>query len=154
MKAFTLSSAVLVATLASVSAPQAEAAGTINPWQHCGIGAIIFPNHGIVAAISNITWDLGTTAVISATLSEETCGTELFRTGQFINENYEQIETELAIGEGKHLNTMLSMMGSDEKDHAQLIQQVRQNHEIMAHKPNHEKAEALFLHVQGLLLQS
>ena len=47
--------------------------GEINPWQHCGIGAAIFDDNTTAAAISNVIWDSGTTAVTSATISPGSC---------------------------------------------------------------------------------
>ncbi|RUO48020.1 DUF3015 family protein [Pseudidiomarina donghaiensis] len=128
------------AVLLSVS-PQAEA--EVNPWQQCGIGAMIFPDNGAAAAISNIIWDLGTTAVTSATVSEDTCKGASVATAMYINENYEQIETDLAIGEGEHLNAMLDMLAPANRDEA--VAELRRSLQIEADLPVVKKAEALYL---------
>jgi hypothetical protein len=104
-------SAVALLLLAMSSVQAAE--GKLNPWQQCGIGAIIFPETGIAAAISNIIWDLGTTAVTSATVSEESCKGQRTQTAIFINETYNQLEDEIVQGEGVHLSAMISMMSCD-----------------------------------------
>ena len=44
-----------------------------NPYVDCGIGAALFPNTDWAAVTSNVIWDAGTTALISATASEDTC---------------------------------------------------------------------------------
>ena len=44
-----------------------------NAYVQCGIGAAIFKNNKTAAIISNIIWDLGTTAISSQTSSPETC---------------------------------------------------------------------------------
>ncbi|WP_404400169.1 DUF3015 domain-containing protein [Idiomarina seosinensis] len=143
-----------VATFASatfVSQP-AEAAGErLNAWQHCGIGAAIFPDNGTASAISNIIWDLGTTALTSATVSKETCNSNLVRTAQFIDENYEQLETDLAIGEGRHVDTLLTMFGVEHPDRAKFIQQLRSSLVIDDARSNSEKAQTLFYSAQNLL---
>ena len=43
-----------------------------SPYPDCGIGAALFENN-TGATISNVIWDLGTTALTSATASPETC---------------------------------------------------------------------------------
>ena len=44
-----------------------------NPFSDCGIGAALFPDTSWAAVTSNITWDIGTTALTSATMSPGTC---------------------------------------------------------------------------------
>lgn len=117
---------VAVAATTAFTAPAVQAQDNeINPWQHCGLGAMIFPDHGIAAGFSNIIWDLGTTAVTSASASPQTCNSNLLETAQFVNENYDQVAIELAIGEGRHITTMLTMMGcsGDARDSA--LQELR-----------------------------
>lgn len=126
--------------------PQAKA--DINPWQHCGIGAMIFDNNGAAAAISNLIWDLGTTAITSATVSEESCKGQRIATALFINENYEQIETDLAIGEGQHLNAMLDMLAPVNR--AEVIAELRRSLQVAADITTAEKAEALFLKAEAV----
>lgn len=109
MKKIIGAAALLLLATSSVQA----ADGKLNPWQQCGIGAMIFPEHGVAAAISNIIWDLGTTAVTSASASEDTCKGQRTQTAVFINETYNQLENEIVQGEGTHLNAMMSMMNCD-----------------------------------------
>ena len=83
----------------------------INPWQHCGIGAGLFDDNGTAAAISNIIWDSGTTAVTSATASPETCSSKLLDMALFIDETYDVLSIETAMGEGKHLAVAMNLVG-------------------------------------------
>ena len=59
IKKITLATTLMAALLSG----NAMAQDDINPWKHCGIGAMIFDDNGAAAAISNIIWDLGTTAL-------------------------------------------------------------------------------------------
>ena len=92
-----------------------------NPYSDCGIGAALFPNSDVGAAISNVIWDLGTTAVISATASPETCEGSDAQAATFILETYDQLVEETAVGEGKHISTLLSIVNSDD----QIISELR-----------------------------
>lgn len=127
--------------------------GSVNPWQECGIGAAIFPDHGIAAAISNIIWDLGTTAVTSATVSKDTCAGSNVIAAKFIDENYAQVESELAIGEGRHVNAMLSLLGCEASQQDAVINALRSELVIDSEKTNSEKAEALYFSAQNAVAQ-
>ncbi|OJA07363.1 hypothetical protein QHL1GM_07085 [Halomonas sp. QHL1] len=96
--------------------------GDINPWQHCGIGAAIFDTNTTAAAISNVIWDSGTTAVTSATISPETCESEAIKVAQFVDETYDQLAMEAAMGEGNHLSAALGLVGCDASDTASISQ--------------------------------
>lgn len=97
----------------------------INPWQDCGIGSMIFPDNGTASAISNIIWDLGTTAVTSASASEDSCEGAGARTAQFIFETYENLENEIVRGEGEHITAMLNLMSCDADGHNEATRQIR-----------------------------
>lgn len=102
-------------------------AGDKNPWTKCGIGAMIFDETTWAAAISNIIWDLGTTAVTSAQSSEETCDGKDVQAAMFIQETYANLEEETAKGGGQHTTAMLNILGCDEAAHSNIIQSVRGN---------------------------
>ncbi len=86
----------------------------LNPWQHCGLGAIIFPETPVGAAISNITSDLGTTAVLSKLLSEESCaGNPASQAAIFIYDSYADLEEETLKGEGQHVAALLEIYNCD-----------------------------------------
>lgn len=80
-----------------------------NPFTDCGIGAALFPNTHWAAVSSNVIWDVGITAVTSATLSPQTCSGKKVKVALFIRDTHEQLAEELARGEGKHLTAALDM---------------------------------------------
>ncbi|MEM7741983.1 MAG: DUF3015 family protein, partial [Pseudomonadota bacterium] len=90
---------------------------TINPWLDCGIGAMIFPadNLEYAAVISNLIWDLGTTAVTSALSSPDTCnGTSNVEMAIFIERTYATLEAELAKGHGDNVTALAALAGADD----------------------------------------
>ncbi|MCK7459567.1 DUF3015 family protein [Idiomarina aminovorans] len=149
-----LAAALAIATLSTtafISQPANAAGENLNAWRHCGLGAAVFPDNGTAAAISNIIWDLGTTALTSATVSKDTCNSQLVETARFIDENYEQLEAELAIGEGRHVDTMLVMLGVDESERGKVLTELRGSLVIDKTRSNSEKAQTLFYSAQNLL---
>ena len=117
-----LTAAVLVS--AFVSMPSQAKSG-INPWQQCGIGAMVFPDNGTAAAISNVIWDLGTTAVSSNVSSVESCKGANVKTAQFIKQTFPILEQEIAQGEGEYISAMLNVRGCDSSAHSQMITTIR-----------------------------
>lgn len=83
----------------------------INPWRHCGIGAAIFPDNPTAAAISNIIWDSGTTAVSSATTTPNACSGEEIRVAMFIDHTYDALVVDLSAGHGEHLLALVNLVG-------------------------------------------
>lgn len=99
-----------------------------NPWLDCGLGAMIFPddNLEVAAAVSNIIWDLGTTAVSSAASSPDSCsGLSNVKSAMFVKRTYAQLEVETAKGEGAYLTALSELMGCGADHQAAFIQQVR-----------------------------
>ena len=127
MKLVTVSAAALAGSLMLLGATTASAATNddINPWKHCGIGATIFDENGTAAAISNIIWDLGTTAVTSATISPETCESKEIEVAQFVDATYDQLAMETAMGEGEHLTAALGLMNCGAEAHQGVVSQLR-----------------------------
>lgn len=72
-------------------------------------------------------WDVGTTAVTSATASPETCNAKDVATAQFILENYDNLAEETAKGQGAHLTAMFDVLGCQASAHGTMISTVRQN---------------------------
>lgn len=105
--AFTFTGVLGLSTAASAEVDK----DNLNPWQHCGIGAGIFDDNETAAALSNVIWDSGTTAVTSATLSPGTCESEKVQVAQFIDETYDVLAMETTVGEGEHLQTALGLAG-------------------------------------------
>lgn len=115
--------AAVLAT-AFISMPSQANSG-INPWQECGIGAMVFPDNGVAAAISNIIWDLGTTAVSSNISSVGSCEGANVKTAQFIQQTFPVLEQEIAQGEGEYISAMLNVRGCEATAHQQIISTVR-----------------------------
>jgi len=90
------------------SADKAPGSGP-NPYVDCGIGAALFPTVHWAAVTSNVIWDLGTTAVTSATASPQTCSGKKVAAAAFIRDSYERLAEETAQGRGEHLSTVLGM---------------------------------------------
>lgn len=133
------------AVVLSLAAPAAQAQQKINPWKQCGIGAMIFDDNGAAAAISNIIWDLGTTAVTSNISSQESCEGVKVAAAQFINDSIINIEEETVIGNGKHLTAMLNMMGCEASAHPAIINAVRADLDVSV---TGNKAEAYYLQLE------
>lgn len=129
-------------TLATMGSAAAETANNknLNPWQSCGIGAMVFPSNGVAAAISNVIWDLGTTAVSSNVSSQENCAGEQAKTAMFIQATLPVLEQEIATGEGEYVTAMLALRGCEATSHKAIINAVRKD---ISQKPT-DNAEALY----------
>ncbi|WP_053980859.1 DUF3015 family protein [Marinagarivorans algicola] len=122
MKKLTLC-ALVASTLLAGNAMAKEDA--INPWKQCGIGAKIFDDNGTAAALSNVIWDLGTTAVSSNISSKESCNGKEVKTAQFIQDNYDQVVEETSQGAGTHLTAMLNMLEVEQSQQPQILKAIR-----------------------------
>jgi|SRR6056297_1350500 len=80
-------------------------------YTECGLGAMIAPNNAAVAAVTNVTWDLGTTAISSDATTPENCKGNSASAAALIFEAYPSIEQDLARGEGEHLSALLQFAG-------------------------------------------
>lgn len=108
-----LALAVLCTAAVTVATPaQAQPTRSIEHiYEQCGIGGLIFGHISpIIAIISNVTWDLGTTAVVSGTLSPNACGGVFVARAVFIKEDITSIEQDLASGRGEHLAALNRLM--------------------------------------------
>ncbi|MCC5450552.1 DUF3015 domain-containing protein [Rheinheimera sp. UJ51] len=146
MKLALLAASVL--TLSLVTAPTVNAQAKVNPWKQCGIGAMIFDDNGTAAALSNIIWDLGTTAVSSNISSQGSCEGIKVAAAEFINSTITNIEEETVIGEGEHLTAMLNLMGCEASVHQAVIEDVRADLDL-SHATSAAKAEAYYLQLDN-----
>jgi hypothetical protein len=96
-----------------------------NPYSDCGIGAAIFSGTPWAAATSNVIWDLGSTAVTSATSSPQTCSGKKVATAMFIGNTVDKLAEETAAGRGAHLTAMLELFECGASHHDQAIARVR-----------------------------
>jgi hypothetical protein len=124
-----LLAASLVAT--GMAAATSQAADTKptgsgpNPYTDCGIGAALFKETHWAAVTSNVIWDLGLTALTSATSSPETCKGSNVAAAKFIGTSYEVLAEQTAAGKGTHLVTALNLFGCSASQQASAIKEVR-----------------------------
>lgn len=150
IKTFTTLAAAALFALVPISSASAQTKD-INPWQDCGLGAMVFPENGTAAAISNLIWDLGTTAISSQISSPESCEGERLAAAVFIQQTYASLEVETAKGEGEILATAAEMMGCSADTHPAVIQQTRADlasraaQDGFANMSKSRKAELYFL---------
>ena len=117
MKSKLLIVAFFVAAMSLSGLAEAREFGQI--YTDCGLGALIgssVSDQGtgdILAIITNITWDLGTTASSSNSMSPDTCARNKGRAAMFIFERYDSVAANLAKGSGTHIATLLQVSGCD-----------------------------------------
>ena len=119
-----LAVALLLAAVPLVGVAQ-DKRKTLNPWVDCGIGGMIFTEVGWAAVISNVIWDLGTTAVISDYSSQNTCGSKKAQSAAYIGAVYANLSEDIVKGDGKHLRALLDIRGCEAVSHEALISAVR-----------------------------
>lgn len=95
--------AAAVVTLLSLGAGAAQARDFADIYTECGLGAMIAPNNSAVAAVTNVTWDLGTTAISSNISSADSCQGGKKKVAALLLNSHAQVESDLAKGEGQHL---------------------------------------------------
>ena len=116
----------LFASVATQSLAEDKKVGTgPNPFRDCGIGAALFPDTSWAAVSSNVIWDVGTTAVTSATMSAETCSGKEVVAAEFILNTYDNLIEETAQGQGEHLTTVLNIYGCESNQQPMMINDIR-----------------------------
>lgn len=120
-----VASLISVGVMAEGSNSNKVPGGGPNPYKDCGIGAALFPDTSWAAVSSNTIWDLGATALTSATASPETCKAQTVQAATFIFDTYDSLAEETARGEGEHLTSLLNILESDVNDRASIIAEVR-----------------------------
>lgn len=116
---------LLIAAMGVLLGSSGISAKELNPWIDCGIGAMLFPKSEAGAAVSNVIWDWGTTAVTSAVSSKGTCAGEKAKTAFFINSTFEEVVENTANGNGEHVTAMLNILGCDSAAQSDIISSVR-----------------------------
>jgi len=122
-----IASSLALAVCASsfnASAEKAPGSGP-NPFSDCGIGAALFKDTKWAAVSSNVIWDIGITAITSATASPETCSGVKVVTAKFIIDNYDNIAEEIAEGTGTHLTSMYNVLGCGANVQTQMTTNIR-----------------------------
>jgi hypothetical protein len=112
-----------------------------SPYVECGIGAALFPNTGWAAATSNVTWDLGITAITSALSSPEMCNAKKVATARLILETLPSLEKDLAVSEGKYLVALNQTMSCSPDAHKPINADLRVAYaEVVSEKGYVEKS--------------
>lgn len=94
-------------------------------YTECGLGAIIAPRNAAVAAVTNVTWDSGTTAISSHATTPESCQGGQASAAAFILDAYPSLEQDLARGDGEHLVALMRIAGCDASVHPELAMALR-----------------------------
>jgi len=108
----------LAAPLLMTQSVQARDFGAI--YTDCGLGGLIGAQvndrtiGNVLAIVTNVTFDLGTTAVISEVSSPDTCAGGSAAVAAFIHQSYDALEQDLASGEGKYLAALKTLSGGGE----------------------------------------
>ena len=116
---------VMLTLIFSVYSQPTMAREFADIYTDCGIGAMIAPTNDAVAAVTNVTWDSGTTAISTNVSSDESCSGGQEKTAAYIHDAYEQIESDLAAGTGKYLDTLAAVAGCNVSKRSKIISQFR-----------------------------
>ena len=143
---FVKASCLVAFAISATNAVQARDFAEI--YTQCGLGAMIAPNSEAVAAVTNVTWDLGTTAVSSNISSEETCRGGQKKVASLIHHAYPQLTADIAKGQGIHLTALSDAAQCDQTVNRQFQLKVRNDFASLnvldAEKSQATKNEELF----------
>lgn len=141
-------------SFAAEKASKAQGSGP-SPYTECGIGAALFPKTPVGAVISNVIWDIGTTAITSAVSSPQTCNGKKVAAATMIFETYTAIEEEAALGQGEHLASALKLMGC-EGDTSAMMQGIQADYSgsSAAASSRVQKSEQLYFIIEKNALAS
>lgn len=110
---------------ATAVAEQGKAGTGPNPFRDCGIGGALFPDTHWAAITSNVIWDVGTTAITSATLSPSTCNGSSAKAAKLINDAYDSVIEDTARGRGEYVAALLEIYGCDNSAQPEIIDAIR-----------------------------
>jgi hypothetical protein len=116
----------------------------------CGLGAVIAPRTPAVAAVTNVTFDLGTTAIISNVSSPDTCQGGKAVAATFIHDAYDSLEADLARGQGAYLDSLATLVGVSKEGKAAFAAGLRKDFATSVAADNYtgqtrfQKAENLY----------
>ncbi|HEX5806305.1 MAG TPA: DUF3015 family protein [Macromonas sp.] len=153
-KAMVVTAVLMGASFAAQAQDKTPGSGP-NPYVDCGIGAALFQDTHWAAVTSNVIWDLGTTAITSATSSPETCSRKKVAAAMFINDTYERLAEETSRGEGEHLTTVMNIMECSPVERVAAIEATRTSMGAVVSQPGYaaqpriEKASQFFNAVQS-----
>ena len=146
-----LVASVVLVFAAAISVDTAHAGRKFGQiYRECGLGAMISPSDQTLALVSNITTDLGTTAILSNATTPDTCKGSSAKTALFIHESYDALASDLSRGEGKYLDSLASLNGWSRESQSVVTEQIRGEFATVvaangySDKNRLEKSEALF----------
>ncbi len=126
MKYGVIATILVSLTVAGAANAQSKVAGSgPNPFSDCGIGAALFSENKTLAVTSNVIWDIGTTAVTSATASPETCSGKNVTAATFILNTYDSLIEDTARGEGEHLAALMNILEVEETTQQDVVNTLR-----------------------------
>lgn len=143
MRKIKLSLVALALTAVTSTSAYAESRDLGGIFKECGIGAMLFSNDSTLAVISNVIWDLGTTATTSNVSSEGTCKGKAAKIATFVGHSYGKLETEIAAGEGKYVETLSKVSGKSVSDIRSSFAKVVADKDF-ANMSKEDKAQKLF----------
>ena len=138
-----------LALAGTLSTTGAEARGLAEMLQECGWGGMVFPSSPQSALISNLLFSPGS-ATTSGISSPGSCSDGDATAAILIRDSYEQIEVELAKGDGAYLSILSELVKSDEETEQEFISELRKDFSEHISQPEFaelkraEKAEALY----------
>jgi hypothetical protein len=108
--ALSAAAAMMTSTLSTpVMAQKTMDLATI--YKTCGLGGAVFPNDGVIAAVTNLLTTLGALAVTSGLSSPDVCSGKSVKTAAFIYNSHAALEQDIAAGQGEHLAALGQISG-------------------------------------------
>ena len=157
MKAKFVILVLAVALLSFASSSFAKEAKNIeNIFEECGIGGALFPTWPIGASVSNVTWDLGTTAATSGLTTPDSCAGGKAKVASYIYKSYDSLEQDLAAGEGKYLDALAILTEKNLHEKGEFLSELREKFLEVVENENYssmtrvEKASVVFEIVENL----
>ncbi len=139
----------VIALVAAALSQPGHAREFAEIYTQCGLGAIIAPKTEGVAAVTNVTWDLGTTAISSNVSSPDTCQGGKAKTAAFMHDAYAYIEKNLATGNGPYLDTLLALSGCEAAARPAIVGALRSDFSKIVADPGYS-SQTRYEHANGL----
>jgi hypothetical protein len=138
-----------LALVSMMATTGAEARGLAEILQECGFGGMVFPKNPTNALISNLLVSPGL-ATTSGITTPSACKGGDATTAVIIRNSYEQIEVELAVGEGAYLSLLADLVKSEKQTEQEFVSALRGEFTeyvsqlTFAEKNRSERVEALY----------
>ncbi|MBM9520727.1 DUF3015 family protein [Desulforhopalus vacuolatus] len=113
--------------LSLITAPAIMARSFADIYIECGLGAMIAPHTSPVAVVTNVTWDLGTTAISSNISCPDSCVGGQAKSAAFIFDSYESLEKDIARGQGEYLDTLMTLTNVSKESQGKAVNNLRNN---------------------------